>query len=323
MADAADAAVRTDPVVGLGGGVARGVGRTALLVAAARAVESGRADALARDEYAAEFVRAVPECAGWPLRPEEVVDGEADPLWGRLGRYFGLRTRVFDDHLLGCARAGVRQVVLLGAGLDTRAYRLPWPGGCVVFEVDRAEVLGFKRRTLAGLAGPAGSAGRAGLAGPGVAPRARRVTVAADLRREWRAALRAAGFEPGRPTAWLAEGLLLYLPAAAERRLMAEVDEWSAPGSTLVYEVKEGVESAVVRAAPVYAAARERTGVDLLALFDRDPRPDSAAELAGRGWRTRVRTPFDFTRALGRGPLPEQDDALAANRWVFATRPRN
>lgn len=309
---AADADADTAPGAGAGrraargAGVGAGVGRTALLVAAARAVESGRADALARDEYAAEFVRAVPECAGWPVRPEEVADGEADPLWGRLGRYFGLRTRVFDDHLLGRARDGVRQVVLLGAGLDTRAYRLPWPDGCVVFEVDRAAVLGFKERTLEGLA---------------AVPRARRVTVAADLRREWVGALRAAGFAPGRPTAWLAEGLLLYLPAAAECGLVAEVDAWSGPGSTFGYEVKDGVESAAVRGSPVYAAARERIGVDLLALFDRDPRPDSAADLAGRGWRTRVRTPFDFARALGRGPLPERDDALAANRWVFAARP--
>jgi methyltransferase (TIGR00027 family) len=287
-------------------GVGAGVGRTALLVAAARAIETGRPDAMARDEYAELFVRAAGVCAEWPVRPEEVPGGEADPLWGRLGRYFGLRTRVFDDHLLECARGGLRQVVLLGAGLDTRAYRLPWPGGCTVFEVDREEVLAFKRRVLDGVA---------------AAPRARRIAVAADLRRDWAGRLATAGFEPGRPTAWLAEGLLLYLPSAAECRLMEVVDRVSAPGSTLGYEAKYAVESAAVRASPVYTAARERIGVDLLALFDTDPRPDSAAELAALGWRTQVRTPFDFSRRLGRGPLPEPHDALAANRWTFAVRP--
>nr|MDT0524867.1 class I SAM-dependent methyltransferase [Streptomyces sp. DSM 41633] len=99
-------------------GVAGGVGLTALLVAAARAVETHRPDALARDPYAEHFVRAARASALWPVRPEEVPGGEADPLWGRLGRYFGLRTRVLDDHLLRQAYGGVRQVVLLGAGLD-------------------------------------------------------------------------------------------------------------------------------------------------------------------------------------------------------------
>ncbi len=129
-------------------GVTAGVGRTALLVAAARAVETHRPDALARDPFAAAFVRAAPDAADWPLHPDEVPGGASDPLWGRLGRYFGLRTRVLDDHLLASARAGVRQVVLLGAGLDSRAFRLHWPAGTVVHEIDSADVLAFKQSVL-------------------------------------------------------------------------------------------------------------------------------------------------------------------------------
>ncbi|MFB7499224.1 SAM-dependent methyltransferase [Streptomyces sp. NPDC056161] len=285
-------------------GVDGGVGLTALMVAAARAVETGRPDALARDEYAGHFVRAAPACAGWPTRPEEVPDGEADPLWGRLGRYFGLRTRAFDDHLLESAEAGIRQVVLLGAGLDSRAYRLPWPQGSAVFEIDQEPVLAFKQRTLDTL---------------GTTPRATRVTIAADLRLDtWPDALTAAGFDPARPTAWVAEGLFLYLPSAAERRVLAAVSAHSAAGSTLVYEVKRGVETAAVRNSPVYTAARDRIGVDLLGLFDPDPRPDSAADLTQHGWHTRTSTPFDFSHRLGRGPRPQPHDALAANRWTFA-----
>ena len=132
-------------------GVEEGVGLTALMVAAARAIETHRHDALIRDVYAEHFVRAARASAGWPVRPQRVPAGDADPLWGRLGRYFGLRTRVLDDFLLRQAHAGTRQVVLLGAGLDTRAFRLDWPPGHTVYELDRHDVLAFKRRVLDGL----------------------------------------------------------------------------------------------------------------------------------------------------------------------------
>ncbi|MCS0605814.1 SAM-dependent methyltransferase [Streptomyces sp. LP11] len=287
-------------------GVAAGVGRTALLVAAARAIETHRPDALARDPFAEHFVRAAPVSADWPVHPDQVPGGDADPLWGRLGRYFALRTRALDDRLLRAARAGVRQVVLLGAGLDSRAYRLDWPPGCTVHEIDTEEVLTFKQAVL----------DRAD-----AVPAAERRTLAADLRHDWAEALLDTGFDPAEPTAWLAEGLLLYLPASAERRLIATVDRLSASGSGLAYEIKEVSESPRVRANPVYVAARQRLGIDLLSLFDTRPRPDSAGELADRGWTVRVRTPFDFTALHGRGPRPEPDDALAANRWVFATVP--
>ncbi|MFF2353278.1 SAM-dependent methyltransferase [Kitasatospora sp. NPDC058115] len=289
-------------------GVDEGVGRTALLVAAARAIESRRPDALARDPFAEHFLRAARACAHWPVRPGDVpgdADVADDPLWGRLGGYFALRTRTLDDHLLHAAQLGARQVVLLGAGLDTRAHRLDWPPGTTVFELDRARMLAFKQKVLDGV---------------GARPVARRVPVACDLRLDWAAALTAAGFRPGAPTAWLAEGLLLYLPAAAERCLIATVDRLSAAGSSLAYEVKLGLEPAAVRRNPVYLAARDRLGIDLLALFDDEPRPDTAADLAALGWATVTHTPFDFTRHYGRGPRPEPDDALAANRWTFASR---
>jgi methyltransferase (TIGR00027 family) len=289
-------------------GVEEGVGLTALMVAAARAIETHRHDALARDVYAEHFVRAARASADWPVRPQQVPGGDTDPLWGRLGRYFGLRTRVLDDFLLSQVRAGARQVVLLGAGLDTRAYRLDWPPGCTVFEIDQEDVLAFKDHVLDGLR---------------AAPKAERITIGADLRLGWAKALTGAGFDPAAPTAWLAEGLLLYLPRAAERALIEAVDGLSAAGSALAYEVKLGVESAAVRASPIYSEAKRQAGIDLVGLFDKEPRPDSAGDLAARGWGTSVHTAFDFTRRHGRGPHPEpeQHDALAANRWVFAGRP--
>jgi methyltransferase (TIGR00027 family) len=288
-------------------GVETGVGRTALMVAAARAIETHREDPLAQDFYAEHFVRAARVSAGWPVRPEDVPDGDANPLWGRLGRYFGLRTRVFDDFLRRAARTGTRQIVLLGAGLDTRAFRLDWPPGCVLFQIDRSPVLDFKRTVLADVGAVANAPCR---------------SIAADLRDdEWPGALAESGFDVSAPSAWLAEGLLLYLPAGAETRLMATVDRMAAPGSVLAYEVKLGLEAAAVRDNPVYTTAKQQIDVDLLALFDEQPRPDSVGDLTGRGWSATSHSPFEFTRLHRRGPEPERADALAANRWVFAGKP--
>ncbi|NEB53522.1 class I SAM-dependent methyltransferase [Streptomyces griseus] len=289
-------------------GVAGGVGATALLVAAARAIETHRPDSLAQDVFAEHFVLGAPASKGWPVRLREVPDGDRNPLWGRFARYFGLRTRVLDDFLLRSVHAGnARQVVLLGAGLDSRAYRLAWPSGCVVFEIDRAEVLAFKHQVLDSLS---------------AAPRATRVPIPTDLRADWAGALPAAGFDPAAPSVWLVEGLLFYLPPAAETYLIDTVDRLSTEGSALAFEVKLDKDLLEYRESPLYTATRQQIGIDLLDLFDLSPRPDSAGKLTGKGWSTSVRTPFDFTRLHGRGPLPERNDALAGNRWVFADRPR-
>ncbi len=294
-------------------GVDGGVGLTALLVAAARAIETHRPDSLARDAYAEHFVRAAPACAHWPGRIEEVPDGDDDPLWGRFARYFGLRTRVLDDFLLTSARTGPRQVVLLGAGLDTRAFRLDWPAGCSVFEVDRASVLAFKQHVLTNLSPTRNLS---------TTPKVKRVLVPVDLRADWVDALTTAGFDPGAPSVWLAEGLLFYLPAPAETHLIDTVHGLTTGGSALAFEAKLEKDLLAYRGSPIYTATREQTGIDLLHLFDREPRPDSAGALAGRGWSTSTHTPFDFTRRHGRGPLPEPNDALEGNRWVFAHKPR-
>ncbi|WP_326950515.1 SAM-dependent methyltransferase [Amycolatopsis sp. NBC_01307] len=284
-------------------GVEGGVGRTALMVAAARAIEATRPDSLAHDGFARHFVRAARASGEWPVHWHDVPGGAANPLWGRLGRYFGLRTRVLDDFLLGAVRAGAGQVVLLGAGLDSRAFRLAWPAGCPVFELDRPDVLAFKQDVLDDLGATASAA---------------RTTVAVDLCEDWVRPLREAGFDPRVPTAWLAEGLLLYLPADAERRLITTVDRLAAPGSCLAYEVKLGVE---YRTSAIYRSTKEQIGVDLTALFDAEPRPDSAAALRAGAWETSVRTPFDLAVEHGAGLVPERHDALASNRWVFAAKP--
>jgi methyltransferase (TIGR00027 family) len=288
-------------------GVDGGVGLTALLVAAARAIETHRDDSLAQDAYAEHFVRAAPACAHWPVRIQQVPDGDGNPLWGRFARYFGLRTKVLDDFLLRSVRTGPRQVVLLGAGLDTRAFRLDWPSGCVLFEIDRAGVLAFKHQVLTDLA---------------ATPAVERVPVPVDLRADWAGALTTAGFDPAAPSVWLAEGLLFYLPGPAEISLIDTVDRLATAGSALAFEAKLEKDLLAYRDSPIYTATREQIGIDLLDLFDRGPRPDSVGALTARGWSTSTYTPFDFTRRYRRGPLPEPNDALEGNRWVFAHKPR-
>ena len=190
-----------------------GVGRTAIGVARVRAAESARADRLFDDPYASAFVRAA--AAGQPQAP-------APDAPSRTGRVMAegvvLRTRFFDEYLTGAANGGCRQVVLLAAGLDTRAFRLAWPPGTRLFELDLPEVLAFKERVL--------REERA-------VPACERTVLPVDLRGEWAAALAAAGFDPAERTAWLAEGLLVYLSAGEAAALLTAVGEASAPGSLL------------------------------------------------------------------------------------------
>ncbi|MFD5110106.1 class I SAM-dependent methyltransferase [Streptomyces cinereoruber] len=289
-------------------GVDGGVGLTALLVAAARAIETHRHDSLAQDVYAEHFVRAASACADWPVRIEHVPDGDGDPLWGRFARYFGLRTRVLDDFLIGAVGTPARQVVLLGAGLDTRAFRLDWPSDVVVFEIDRAGVLAFKEQVLTDLS---------------AASTVKRVSVPVDLRADWGTALTTAGFDPAAPSVWLAEGLLFYLPGPVETYLVDTVDRLTTGGSALAFEAKLEKDLLAYRDSAIYTATRGRIGIDLLRLFDPGPRPDSAGVLRAKGWSTSMHTPFEFTHRHGRGPLPEPNDALEGNRWVFAHKPRS
>ena len=176
------------------------VGSTALFVAAARALEAQKPDPVAVDPFAEVFCRAVG--GQWA----DLLDGTAPEhaLKSEFGADFvnfqGVRTRYFDTYFVKAAAAGVRQIVLLAAGLDSRAYRLDWPAETVVFELDQPQVLEFKRAALAG-----------------VRPTAERREIAVDLRDDWPRALLEHGFDPSSPSAWIAEGLLIYLPATAQR----------------------------------------------------------------------------------------------------------
>ena len=194
------------------------VSRTALGVARIRAAESGRDPVLFNDPYAEMFLRAAP-----PLPPIP-ASVQAQTVYRRLAFQVAIRTRFYDDYLLAATAAGCTQVVLLAAGLDARAYRLTWPVGVHLFELDLPPLLTFKERVLQHKATSIGCS---------------RIPVPIDLRDDWGAALIAVGFDPGRPTAWLAEGLLIYLSAEEVAALLIEVGTLSAPGSGFATEGSE------------------------------------------------------------------------------------
>ncbi|MBV8786155.1 MAG: class I SAM-dependent methyltransferase [Mycobacterium sp.] len=203
--------------------LASSVGATATMVAASRALASREPDPLLDDRFAEPLVRAV----GHPfftrmLDGQIPLDSDDSPMTMQQRReQMTVRTRFFDDFLTTATAGGVRQAVILAAGLDARAYRLAWPAGMVVFEVDQPEVIAFKTETLAGI---------------GAEPTAERRTVSVDLRNDWPAALRDKGFDAAAPTAWIAEGLLPYLPPEAQDRLLDHITALSAPGSRLATE---------------------------------------------------------------------------------------
>ncbi|ORB28728.1 SAM-dependent methyltransferase [Mycolicibacterium parafortuitum] len=269
--------------------LATSVGATATMVAAARAVASGDPDPLIDDPYAAPLVRAV----GIEFFTK-IVDGELDYAAGDdsgVGRLMtdvmAVRTRFFDDFFAAATAAGIRQAVIVASGLDSRAYRLDWPAGTAVFEIDQPAVIGFKTATLAAL---------------GAVPAARLHTVGADLRDDWPAALRAAGFDPGAPTAWIAEGLLVYLPPDAQDRLFDDIDRLSAPGSRLATEYHPDAGAGIGERARALRDQWRSQGFDsgipdVADLFQPGERTPPAEQLGALGWDvTACRRPEVFAR---------------------------
>ena len=273
------------------------VGATALFVAAARALEAQKPEPLAVDPYAEVFCRAI----GGPWAdlldgkaPEHVLNSE----WGVHFQHFqGARTRYFDNYFRVAADDGVRQVVILAAGLDSRGYRLHWPGGTVIYELDRPQVLDFKRQVLSQ---------------HGDRPTAERREIAIDLREDWPQALKDNGFDPGRPSAWLAEGLLIYLPADAQHQLFTGIDRLAAAGSHVALEEQTPMDAEAFRAKVAEeqrAGAADGRGPFFQLVYNEQAAP-AARWFGERGWTAVATALPDYLHALGR-PLPAPDsDAL-------------
>ena len=275
------------------------VGATALGVAAARAVETAGRDPLIHDDFAQTLVSSAGPAWARLADPELAwLDGdEHGQRAHRLGiDYQAVRTHFFDEYFDNAVSAGIRQVVILAAGLDSRAYRLNWPPGTAVHEIDQPKVLDYKTGILER---------------HGAVPTASRRPVPVDLRDDWPAALSATGFDRTQPTAWLAEGLLPYLPSDAQDRLFEMFTALSAPGSQVAIEVF-GMNSR--SNSQRWLRMRERLGLDVnvQALTYHEPdRSDAIQWLTDHGWQVNAVNNRDEMARLGR-PVPEDlaDEAV-------------
>lgn len=259
--------------------LASSVGATATAVAARRALASKGPEPLIDDPFAEPLVRAVGVDAFIRMMNGEVELSDDDPAFTpqRLSEGMAVRTRFFDTFFTEATEAGVRQAVILASGLDTRAFRLPWPAGTVLYEIDQPQVIEFKTRTLAGL---------------GAEPTVDRRTVAIDLRDDWTGALRASGFDTAQPTAWIAEGLLGYLPPDAQDRLFDNITTLSAPGSRIGTGYVPDMRDRVEKRGREMSERWRRMGLNLnwSELVYTGERNDVAVYLGERGWQTAVRS---------------------------------
>ncbi len=293
--------------------LATSVGATATMVAAGRA-RATRANLIA-DRFAEPLVRAVGVdfFTRWASGELAAADVDVPGSWWGMQQMTDLltaRTRYFDRFLTDACDAGIRQVVILASGLDARGYRLAWPAGTVVFEIDQPEVLAFKVATLAEL---------------NAAPTTEVRTVPIDLRQDWPAALRDAGFDATKPCAWTAEGLLPFLPADAQDRLLDNITALSVDGSRLATEV--AVMSAPADGDQIVDSVDDVTkrwrdhgfDIDLGELGYPEQRDDVADYLDSRGWRS-VRKPLqDLLADAGLPRISEVDGAIAFRDNYYCT----
>jgi methyltransferase (TIGR00027 family) len=269
--------------------LASSVGSTATMVAAQRALS--HREGLIEDPYAEPLVRTVGLDFFVRALDGEINLEDVDPRFNtrRAAEGMAVRTRHFDRLFTDAAKAGVRQAVILAAGLDARAYRLSWPAGTTVFELDQPEVIAFKGRTLAEL---------------GAEPTADRRALAVDLRDDWPKVLLDNGFDPSQPTAWIAEGLLIYLPPDAQDLLFDRIDELSAPGSRVACEHIPDVSMFSDERSREIAERLKTYGheIEMGELIYHGDRNDVVDYLTGHGW--------DVTTQK----IP---DAYAANGFTF------
>ena len=269
--------------------LASSVGSTATMVAAQRVLS--HREGLIDDPYAEPLVRAVGLEFFVRALDGEISLDTIDPRFNtrRAAEGMTVRTRHFDRMFTDAAAAGIRQAVILASGLDARAYRLPWPDGTTVFELDQPDVMAFKSNSLAAL---------------GAEPTADRRAVAIDLREDWPAALLANGFDSTEPTAWSAEGLLIYLPPEAQDLLFDRIDELSAPGSRLATEHIPDVSMFADERSREIAERLQAYGqdIDMGELIYHGERNDVVDYLTDRGWDVTTQT------------MP---DAYAANGFTF------
>jgi methyltransferase (TIGR00027 family) len=291
------------------------VGATATMVAAARAIATKDDNALIDDRFAEPLVRAVgvdflTRWATGELTAADVDDGESGWRLEHMPDAMALRTRYFDSFFRDATQAGIRQAVILASGLDARAYRLVWPTDTTLFEIDQPQVIEFKTATIAGL---------------GAAPTVDLRTVAIDLRNDWPAALRDAGLDCDRPTAWIAEGLFGYLPPEAQDRLLDNVTALSADGSRLGSEAIPDIshlDIEKIREMMRKATAKWRDHGFELEFADlgyEGERHDVATYLENLGWRSVGTSMSQLMADQGLPALAQDNDSVSVGDTIYYT----
>lgn len=303
--------------------ITESVGATALGVAAARAAETESEQPLFRDPFARVFLDAVGE-GMWSMfdssaLPAELadIDPELPARMKTMVDFFAARTAFIDDFFRTAADSGLRQVVILAAGLDTRAWRLPWPDGTRVYELDQPMVLEFKSSTLRE---------------HGVEPASHRIEVPVDLRQDWPTALQQAGFDPLTPSAWSAEGLLRYLPSQAQDLLFDRihalgcVGSWvvtNAPSNEALEPERRARERDLTQRLQAAAARLGKTQTaDFHDLWYAEERADVGDWLQEHGWEVSVATAAEMMTRYGRRSGASDADATLANQFIAARRVR-
>jgi methyltransferase (TIGR00027 family) len=266
--------------------LASSVGATATMVAAQRAFS--HREGLIDDPFAEPLVRAVGLDFFNRALDGEIELEDVDPEFNmrRAAEGMTVRTRWFDELFTDAFASGVRQAVILAAGLDARAYRLDWPAGTNVYELDQPKVIDFKTKTLTGL---------------GARPKADRHPIAIDLRSDWPKALLDDGFDPERPTAWIAEGLLIYLPPEAQDLLFDRINELSAPGSRVATEHIADISMFSDERAERIAERLKKYGhdIEMKDLIYHGERSHVIEYLTGHGWDVSSKTMREAYAANG------------------------
>jgi methyltransferase (TIGR00027 family) len=289
---------------------ATGVGMTATFGAVARAVGTNKG--LIDDPFAEQLVRA----AGVDYFIRVIEDqryadhGGGSPVMTGLIDVLAVHARFVDEYLAEAGRAGIRQVVILGSGMDTRPYRLWWPPGTTVYEIDQPEVVDFKSEVLRGL---------------GAELNANRRAIGIDLRQDWPDGLRRVGFDAAQPTVWVAEGLLVgYLPPDAQNRLLQTLTEMSATGSRFAADHMPTWTSSQLEAGRAFVDDWRQHGLDvgLAGLTYPGEYRNVPQYLEAKGWETVESNVADLFAATGVGRLWRSGavDAVNIPRYVTATR---
>ena len=284
-------------------GVPTGVGATALGVAQLRAQETARPDRLFVDSLAADFVAA----AGWdPNPPEQAESASPGPAgswtWASMQTWIATRTKFFDDFLLDASKT-CRQVVLLGAGLDSRAFRLNWPPATRLVELDTAAMVAFKEPVIVAR---------------GATPTCSRTVAVADLLSDWTSVLSTTGWQREQPTVWLVEGVVSYLTEEQNELLLGQVSAHSHPKSKLALTA---ISQAHLTPGEIKGAGTpghppgQGTPVGHLyrSQWRSGLRADPATWLATHGWQATARDAAECAERYGR----QDDDGARPPVWAI------